>query len=98
MHTAARTLRSARPSRQHRHRLALLALLLAGTVLLLAGCASNGATEEKASASAAADKEARCMVTGSNLPKRDCRNDVVVLPPAAAETVMPVLPSSVPRN
>lgn len=41
MHTAARTLRSARPSRQHRHRLALLALLLAGTVLLLAGCAST---------------------------------------------------------
>ena len=41
MHTAARTLRSARPSRQHRHRLALLVLLLAGTVLLLAGCAST---------------------------------------------------------
>ncbi|GAB1384295.1 lipocalin Blc [Burkholderiales bacterium] len=41
MHTAARTLRSARPSRQHRHRLALLALLLAGTALLLAGCAST---------------------------------------------------------
>lgn len=77
---------------------ALTAMGATLTLVLLAGCASNGATEEKASASAAADKEARCMVTGSNLPKRDCRNDVVVLPPAAAETVMPVLPSSVPRN
>ena len=41
MHTAARTLRSARPSRQHRHRLALLALMLAGTVLLVGTIASN---------------------------------------------------------
>ena len=41
MHTAARTLSSTRPSPLQRHRLALLALLLAGTVLLLAGCAST---------------------------------------------------------
>ena len=41
MHTAARTLSSARPSPLQRHRLALLALLLAGSALLLAGCAST---------------------------------------------------------
>ncbi len=40
-HTAARTLSSTRPSPRQRHRLALLALLLAGSALLLAGCAST---------------------------------------------------------
>lgn len=41
MHIAARTASSARSSRPRRHRLALRALLLAGTALLLAGCAST---------------------------------------------------------
>ena len=41
MHTAARTLSSTRPSPLQRHRLALLALLLAGSALLLAGCANT---------------------------------------------------------
>ncbi len=41
MHTIARTLGSARISVSRRQRLGLLALLLAGSALLLAGCAST---------------------------------------------------------
>ena len=41
MHTIARTLNSALTCLSHRQRLGLLALLVAGTTLLLAGCAST---------------------------------------------------------
>ena len=41
MHTIARTLNSALTCLSHRQRLGLLALLVAGTGLLLAGCAST---------------------------------------------------------
>jgi hypothetical protein len=58
-------------------------------LLLLAGCASPAKTNADGTAVV---KEERCLVTGSNLPKRDCLRDVTVLPPSAADTVMPVLP------
>lgn len=63
--------------------------MLAASVMVLAGCASTETTNGQASA---ATKEERCMVTGSNVPKRDCRGDVNVLPPSAVDSVMPVLP------
>ena len=61
-----------------------------GGVLLsgLSACAS----EPQQDSAAVVAKEERCMVTGSNVPKRDCRNDVKVLPPSAVESVMPVMP------
>ena len=55
---------------------------VAACVLLLAGCASTSAPE-----SVATNKDESCRVTGSNLPKRECRGDVVVLPPSALEKV-----------
>lgn len=61
--------------------------------LILAGCAS---TETTTAQTSAATKEERCMVTGSNVPKRDCRAEVTVLPPSAVGSVMPVLPG--PKN
>ncbi|MEO7255612.1 MAG: hypothetical protein ABIZ83_15360 [Casimicrobium sp.] len=66
---------------------------LAGAVLLvgLAGCASEPQKEASAGNDAVATKEARCLVTGSNLPKRDCLNDVKVLPASAVEGVLPTL-------
>lgn len=67
----------------------LVMLSMAACGLALAGCASPVKTNADGTAVA---KEERCLVTGSNVPKRDCRNDVVVLPPSAVETVMPVLP------
>lgn len=57
--------------------------------MLLAGCAGTAKTSAGAATVA---KEERCQVTGSNVPKRDCRGDVTILPPSAVETVMPVLP------
>lgn len=72
-------------------------LVLVGAVALsvLAGCTSAPRTDESGKVVA---REERCQVTGSNLPKRDCRNDVTVLPPSAVDGVMPVLPSGAPRN
>lgn len=72
-------------------------VLGAAGLALLAGCASDGQQQQTA---AAQPKEARCTVTGSNVPKRDCRHDVEVLTPGAADSVMPVLQSkgAVPRN
>jgi hypothetical protein len=63
------------------------ASLLAG----LGGCASEPRNMVSAGKDAAATKEERCMVTGSNLPKRDCLSDVRVLPPSAVEGVLPTL-------
>jgi len=57
----------------------------------LTGCASEPQKDASASKSAVANKEERCMVTGSNLPKRDCLSDVRVLPPSAVEGVLPTL-------
>lgn len=75
---------------------AVLTLMTGVALSLLAGCSSAPQT---ADATAKADaREERCHVTGSNLPKRDCRNDVTVLPPSAVDGVMPVLPSGAPRN
>lgn len=48
----------------------------------LAGCASTANPE-----SVAANRDESCRVTGSNLPKRECRGDVTVLPPSALEKV-----------
>lgn len=62
---------------------------VAACVMLIAGCASTDTTTGQTSA---ATKEERCTVTGSNVPKRDCRGDVTVLPPSAVDSVMPVLP------
>ena len=75
---------------------AVLTLMGGVALSVLAGCAS---TPQTADSAAKADmREERCHVTGSNLPKRDCRNDVTVLPPSAVDGVMPVLPSGAPRN
>ncbi|HOB02644.1 MAG TPA: hypothetical protein PLJ16_09425 [Casimicrobium huifangae] len=64
--------------------------LVAGALSLLAGCASDGQAQPEATARV---KEERCVVTGSNVPKRDCRHDVEKLPPGAVEALMPVLQS-----
>lgn len=50
-------------------------------VLLSAGCASTDAPRSEVA------KDESCRVTGSNLPKRECRGDVTVLPPSALEKV-----------
>lgn len=55
---------------------------------VLSGCAS---TQEANTGAVAAAKDESCRVTGSNLPKRECRGDVTVLPPSAVESVKPVL-------
>ena len=54
--------------------------LIAAGLLLLGGCASTSTPEP-----AAANKDESCRVTGSNLPRRECRGDVTVLPPSAIE-------------
>ena len=63
--------------------------VVAACLISLSGCAD--APQANAGAVSVA-KDERCLVTGSNLPKRECRGDVTVLPPAAADSVMPVLP------
>ncbi len=75
----------------------VVGVLGAAVLALAAGCASDGQQQTAANAQA---KEPRCTVTGSNVPKRDCRHDVEVLTPAAADSVMPVLQGkgTVPRN
>ena len=60
----------------------------AACLLVLSGCAS---TQEANTAAVAAPKDESCRVTGSNLPKRECRGDATVLPPSAVESVKPVL-------
>ncbi len=62
---------------------------VAACLMLLAGCASPAKSNTDG---ATAIKEERCQVTGSNVPKRDCRGDVTILPPSPVGTVMPVLP------
>lgn len=57
-----------------------LSAALAACALSLTACASTATPE-----SVAANKDASCRVTGSNLPKRECRGDVTVLPPSALE-------------
>ena len=73
----------------------MMKLIVCSTIavglLALGGCASTARTNADGSV---ASKEERCQVTGSNVPKRDCRGDVTVLPPSAIDTVMPVLPGS----
>ena len=54
----------------------------AACFFVLAGCASTANPE-----SVATNKDDSCRVTGSNLPKRECRGDVTVLPPSALEKV-----------
>lgn len=63
---------------------------------MLSACASS--PQSSAGNAPTAANNDRCHVTGSNLPKRDCRGDVTVLPPSEAEKVMPVMPSGGPRN
>ena len=64
--------------------------IAAGALVFLAGCASDGQAQPEATARS---KDERCVVTGSNVPKRDCRHDVEKLPPGAVESLMPVLQS-----
>ncbi len=54
---------------------------LAVCVLLLAGCASTAPPESTVA------RDEGCRVTGSNLPRRECRGEVTVLPPSALEKV-----------
>jgi hypothetical protein len=72
----------------------LMKSVFVGMGLVLAAGLTSCASDPPAGAGAAAPvaKEERCMVTGSNVPKRDCRNDVVILPPEAAGSVVPVQP------
>ncbi len=71
-------------------------VLMGGVALsLLAGCASAPQASEPATAGS---REERCQVTGSNLPKRDCRNEVTVYPPSTIEKVLPVGGGGTPRN
>lgn len=70
------------------------AVLLSGCLLL--GCASEP-RQQAAAAPDAAARDERCVVTGSNVPKRDCRGDVRVLPPAAVETLQSTMPR-IPSN
>ena len=65
------------------------AMILSGSMLL--GCASEP-RQQAAAAPDAATRDDRCVVTGSNVPNRDCRGDVRVLPPAAVETLQPTMP------
>jgi urate oxidase len=57
-------------------------------LLALAGCASAPDSKD----TTVVTKDERCQITGSNLPRRDCRGDNTVLPPSAVDSVMPVLP------
>ncbi len=60
----------------------VLPALAAGVLVsVLAGCASTAAPESTLA------KDEGCRVTGSNLPRRECRDDVTVLPPSALEKV-----------
>jgi PBP1b-binding outer membrane lipoprotein LpoB len=68
--------------------------LIASFFLMLAGCA---ATPETKTANAP-EREEKCRVTGSNLPKRDCLSDVSILPPSAVDSVLPTQPRSAPGN
>jgi len=72
-----------------------LALITSGLVLALSSCAS-APTESGAGTNTAAN-DARCKVTGSNLPKRDCRSDVTVLPADAVDSLQP-RSGNAPRN
>jgi hypothetical protein len=72
-----------------------MAVLGSAAFTVLAGCTS---APQKSAAAVAEAREERCQVTGSNLPRRDCRNDVTVLPPSAVDQVMPVQPGAAPRN
>ncbi len=70
-------------------------IALATTVV---GCATAPEPKSDSAATATAPKEEKCRVTGSNLPKRDCLSDVKILPPSAADTVLPQLPRTAPGS
>ncbi len=53
----------------------------------LGGCAAAPQTATADAQRTAANNE-RCNVTGSNLPRKDCRGDVSVLPPSATEKLL----------
>jgi hypothetical protein len=59
----------------------LVIAVVAASVLMLSACASTDAPRSEVA------KDESCRVTGSNLPKRECRGDVTVLPPSALEKV-----------
>ena len=51
-------------------------------VLMLSGCAITDAPRSEVA------KDESCRITGSNLPKRECRVEVTVLPPSALENAV----------
>lgn len=74
---------------------AVLAVVGGALLSVLAGCATElyKSGEQQTTAS---DREERCMVTGSNLPKRDCLKDVTLLPPSSAERTLSTQPAAAP--
>jgi hypothetical protein len=62
-------------------------LLLVATSILITGCDSNPA---KATTETVAEREERCMATGSHLPRRDCR-DVKMIDPESLRNAVPTL-------
>ncbi|MBL8310193.1 MAG: hypothetical protein JNL19_07215 [Burkholderiales bacterium] len=69
--------------------------VMAVSSALLVGCASEPRQQVAGNEPA---RDERCTVTGSNVPKRDCRGDARVLPPAAIETLQPSLAPRPPGN
>ena len=67
--------------------------LVAGAFVVVGQLRGDGQTNQ-----ATARVKRRCVVTGSNVPKRDCRHDVEKLPPGAVEALMPVLPEQEERR
>ena len=62
-----------------------------GTAAILAALAVSGCTPYVASTTeqSAAAGEERCRVTGSNMPSRNCRADVTILPPSVLDNRVP---------
>jgi hypothetical protein len=73
-----------------------VAAVMAAIALLGCAAAPSGPATAQSAAETDAERDARCMVTGSMLPKRDCRAQVQTVSPAALDGARP--PSNVPRN
>lgn len=58
----------------------------------VAGCATSDAPRSELA------KDESCRVTGSNLPKRECRGDVSNLPPSAVERVGTITPAPIGKG
>jgi hypothetical protein len=62
--------------------------MVAACVWAIAGCTSTDVARTEVA------KDESCRVTGSNLPKRECRGDVTTLPPSAMERVGSTTPAA----